>query len=173
MSFDALFTAAVVWKFGCFVMKRKQRVFVISKKKDNCRIFLFWDSARCTQIYYQISRRFCVSWSSSYLVMLVKALVLIKLHSWWWEKLGCRCCFPQKLNSALIFYFPFYFQQFVNGSFESSYYPTAKKETHYPSVIHHDHKYNLKIVDIPDIPFFPVSSFYNISDLKGTYLWSI
>lgn len=58
-------------------------------------------------------------------------------------------------------------QQFVNGSFESSYYPTAKKETHYPSVIHHDHKYNLKIVDIPDIPFFPVSSFYNISDLKA------
>ena len=58
----------------------------------------------------------------------------------------------------------------MNGSFESSYYPTAKKETHYPSVIHHDHKYNLKIVDIPDIPFFPVSSFYNISDLKGTYL---
>ena len=36
-------------------------------------------------------------------------------------------------------------------------------------MIHHDHKYNLKIVDIPDIPFFPVSSFYNISDLKGTY----
>merc|ERR1711981_35759 len=58
-------------------------------------------------------------------------------------------------------------QQFVYGTFESSYYPTAKKETHYPSVIHHDHKYNLKIVDIPDIPFFPVSSFYNISDLKA------
>ena len=66
-------------------------------------------------------------------------------------------------------FFYFFFQQFVNGSFESSYYPTAKKETHYPSVIHHDHKYNLKIVDIPDIPFFPVSSFYNISDLKGMY----
>lgn len=61
------------------------------------------------------------------------------------------------------------FQQFVYGTFESSYYPSSKKETYYPSVIHHDHKYNLKIVDIPDIPFFPVSSFYNISDLKGMY----
>lgn len=58
-------------------------------------------------------------------------------------------------------------QQFVYGTFESSYYPSSKKETYYPSVIHHDHKYNLKIVDIPDIPFFPVSSFYNISDLKA------
>ena len=77
------------------------------------------------------------------------------------------------LPSKIKFYshfFLFYFQQFVNGTFENSYYPTAKKETHYPSVIHHDHKYNLKIVDIPDIPFFPVSSFYNISDLKGMYV---
>lgn len=58
-------------------------------------------------------------------------------------------------------------QQFVWGTFESAYYPTAKKETYYPSVILHDRKYELKIVDIPDIPFFPVNSFYNISDLQA------
>lgn len=58
-------------------------------------------------------------------------------------------------------------QQFVKGTFESAYYPTSKKETYYPSVIHHDRTYNLKVVDIPDVPFFPVSSFYNLSDLKA------
>jgi hypothetical protein len=31
----------------------------------------------------------------------------------------------------------------------------------------HDKNYPLKIVDIPDIPFFPVNSFYNLSDLQG------
>ena len=55
----------------------------------------------------------------------------------------------------------------VWGSFEHNYYPTSKKETYYPSVILHDQNYSLKIVDIPDIPFFPVNSFYNISDLQG------
>jgi len=58
-------------------------------------------------------------------------------------------------------------QQFVSGTFQSSYYPTAKKETYYPSVIHHDRKYNLKVVDIPDIPFLQVSSYYNPSDMKA------
>lgn len=62
----------------------------------------------------------------------------------------------------------YHLQQFVKGTFESAYYPTSKKEIYYPSVVHHDRKYNLKIVDIPDVPFFPVSSFYNLSDLKGT-----
>ena len=62
------------------------------------------------------------------------------------------------------------FQQFVYGSFESSYYPTGKKETYYPSIVHHDRKYDLKIVDIPDIPYFNVNAFYNVSDLKGKKL---
>ncbi|TRY70948.1 hypothetical protein TCAL_16374 [Tigriopus californicus] len=58
-------------------------------------------------------------------------------------------------------------QQFVWGNFEPSYFPTSKKETYYPSVVLHDQNYSLKIVDIPDIPYFPVNSFYNISDLQG------
>jgi len=58
-------------------------------------------------------------------------------------------------------------QQFVKGTFESAYYPTSKKETYYPSVIHHDRSYNLKVVDVPDVPFIPASSFYNLSDLKA------
>jgi hypothetical protein len=41
------------------------------------------------------------------------------------------------------------FQQFVWGTFESSYYPTSRKETYYPTVILHDKNYPLKIVDIP------------------------
>ncbi|XP_071748993.1 GTP-binding protein Di-Ras1 [Lepeophtheirus salmonis] len=57
-------------------------------------------------------------------------------------------------------------QQFVWGTFEPSYYPTGRKETYYPSVILHEQQYELKIVDIPDLPFFPVNSFYNLSDLQ-------
>ena len=60
-----------------------------------------------------------------------------------------------------------FFQQFVWGTFESSYHPTSKKETYFPSVVLHDRNYPLKIVDIPDIPFVPPNSFYNISDLQG------
>ena len=37
--------------------------------------------------------------------MLVKALVLIKLHSWWWEKLGCCCSL---LPSKIKFYSHFF-----------------------------------------------------------------
>nr|XP_040580175.1 uncharacterized protein LOC121128655 isoform X1 [Lepeophtheirus salmonis] len=58
-------------------------------------------------------------------------------------------------------------QQFVWGTFDATYVPTERKETYYPSVILHDHHYELKIVDIPDLPFFPVNSFYNLSDLRG------
>ncbi|XP_071749004.1 ras-like protein family member 10B [Lepeophtheirus salmonis] len=57
-------------------------------------------------------------------------------------------------------------QQFVWGTFEPAYLPTERKETYYPSVILNDHNYELKIVDIPDLPFFPVNSFYNLSDLQ-------
>lgn len=72
---------------------------------------------------------------------------------------------PDRMKNDILF--SLHFQQFVWGTFESSYYPTSKKETYYPSVILHDQNYSLKIVDIPDIPFFPVNSFYNISDLQG------
>jgi len=58
-------------------------------------------------------------------------------------------------------------QQFLWGTFESSYHPTSKKETYFPSVVLHDRNYPLKIVDIPDIPFVPPNSFYNISDLQA------
>lgn len=65
-----------------------------------------------------------------------------------------------------------HFQQFVFGTFENSYYPTSRKEAYYPTVILHDKNYPLKIVDIPDIPFFPVNSFYNLSDLQGKIILS-
>jgi len=69
-------------------------------------------------------------------------------------------------NSNWPFLFLF-FQQFVWKTFENSYYPTSKKEVYYPSVVMHDQNYSLKIMDIPDIPFFPSNSFYNASDLQG------
>ena len=71
------------------------------------------------------------------------------------------------------FSFLLFLQQFVWGTFESSYHPTSKKETYFPSVVLHDRNYPLKIVDIPDIPFISPTSFYNISDLQGKYLLQV
>ena len=39
-------------------------------------------------------------------------------------------------------------QQFLWGTFESSYHPTSKKETYFPSVVLHDRNYPLKIVEM-------------------------
>ena len=57
---------------------------------------------------------------------------------------------------------------------KKKFYDTGRrKETYYPTVILHDKNYPLKIVDIPDLPFFPVNSFYNLSDLQGTQYLSL
>ena len=79
-----------------------------------------------------------------------------------WEWIIRICCYEMSF-----FMYSLFPQQFVKGTFESSYYPTAKKETYYPSVVHRDRSYNLEIVDIADVPYMTVSSFYNLSDLKG------
>ena len=73
----------------------------------------------------------------------------------------------EKLKKISISFHAHQRQQFLWGTFESSYHPTSKKETYFPSVVLHDRNYPLKIVDIPDIPFVPPNSFYNISDLQG------
>nr|CAD7574336.1 unnamed protein product [Timema californicum] len=57
-------------------------------------------------------------------------------------------------------------QQFVWNNFSEDYIPTDRKHTYYPSVIINDHLYELKISDIPVIPYFPVNSYYEWTDFR-------
>jgi Ras-like protein family protein 10B len=57
-------------------------------------------------------------------------------------------------------------QQFVWSDFSEKYVPTDRKHTYYPSVIINEHLYELKISDIPVIPYFPVNSFYEWTDYR-------
>ncbi|XP_067015624.1 ras-like protein family member 10B [Anabrus simplex] len=57
-------------------------------------------------------------------------------------------------------------QQFVWNDFSTEYVPTDRKHTYYPSVIINDHLYELKISDIPVIPYFPVNSYYEWTDYR-------
>lgn len=52
------------------------------------------------------------------------------------------------------------------NDFSEEYVPTDRKHTYYPSVIINDHLYELKISDIPVIPYFPVNSFYEWTDYR-------
>ncbi|VVD05348.1 unnamed protein product [Leptidea sinapis] len=51
-------------------------------------------------------------------------------------------------------------QQFVWSDFTEEYLPTERKHTFYPSVIINEHLYEIKITDVPVIPYFPVNSYY-------------
>lgn len=57
-------------------------------------------------------------------------------------------------------------QQFVWNDFADEYSPTDRKHTFYPSVIINDHLYEVKISDIPVIPYFPVNSYYEWTDFR-------
>jgi len=46
-------------------------------------------------------------------------------------------------------------QQFVFNQWEPDYRSTKEKQFYYPSVIINNHLYELKLIDIPPIPFFP------------------
>lgn len=52
------------------------------------------------------------------------------------------------------------------NSFSDDYVATDSKHTYYPSVMINDHLYELKILDIPVIPYFPVNSYYEWSDYR-------
>ena len=58
-------------------------------------------------------------------------------------------------------------QQFVCNQFSEEYIPTEKKVCYYPSVIINDHLYEVKLLDIPYIPYFPVNSLYEWTDFRG------
>nr|XP_022907058.1 ras-like protein family member 10B [Onthophagus taurus] len=57
-------------------------------------------------------------------------------------------------------------QQFVWNDFTEEYIPTDKKLTYYPSVITNNRLYEIKITDLPVIPYFPVNSFYEWTDYR-------
>lgn len=57
-------------------------------------------------------------------------------------------------------------QQFVWSEFSEEYSPTEKRETFYPSVVLADRLYELKITDLPTIPYFPVSSHLEWTDFR-------
>ncbi|RZF42104.1 hypothetical protein LSTR_LSTR006697 [Laodelphax striatellus] len=57
-------------------------------------------------------------------------------------------------------------QQFVWNDFSEEYLATEEKHTYYPSVIINDHLYELKISDLPAIPYFPANSFYEWTEYR-------
>lgn len=59
-----------------------------------------------------------------------------------------------------------YPQQFVWSEFSEEYRSTDRRETYYPSVVLADRLYELKITDLPTIPYFPVNSALEWTDFR-------
>ncbi|XP_011498541.1 PREDICTED: ras-like protein family member 10B [Ceratosolen solmsi marchali] len=57
-------------------------------------------------------------------------------------------------------------RQFVWSEFSEEYKPTERRETYYPSVVLAERLYELKITDLPTIPYFPVSSHLEWTDFR-------
>ncbi|XP_016839293.1 ras-related protein Rap-1b isoform X2 [Nasonia vitripennis] len=57
-------------------------------------------------------------------------------------------------------------RQFVWSEFSEEYRPTDRRETYYPSVVLAERLYELKITDLPTIPYFPVSSHLEWTDFR-------
>lgn len=51
--------------------------------------------------------------------------------------------------------------------FNEDYKPTSCRHTYYPTVIINGRVYELKITDLPALPYFPVSSVYELTDCQG------
>lgn len=58
-------------------------------------------------------------------------------------------------------------RQFVCNTFREDYVPTDRKQSYYPSIIINEHLYEVKIVDCPVLPYFPVNSLYEWTDFRG------
>ncbi|XP_018572156.1 ras-like protein family member 10B, partial [Anoplophora glabripennis] len=56
--------------------------------------------------------------------------------------------------------------QFVWNEFCEEYIPTDRKHTYYPSVITNERLYEIKISDLPVIPYFPVNSYYEWANYR-------
>ncbi|XP_076634485.1 ras-like protein family member 10B [Colletes latitarsis] len=57
-------------------------------------------------------------------------------------------------------------RQFVWSEFSEEYRPTERRETFYPNVVLANRFYELKITDLPTIPYFPVSSHLEWTDFR-------
>ncbi|XP_025092299.1 ras-like protein family member 10B isoform X2 [Pomacea canaliculata] len=58
-------------------------------------------------------------------------------------------------------------KQFVMQQFPEEYVPTEQRQVFCPAVIINDHLYEVRIIDCPYIPYFPVSSLYEWTDFRG------
>ncbi|XP_046386358.1 uncharacterized protein LOC124156086 [Ischnura elegans] len=58
-------------------------------------------------------------------------------------------------------------QQFVWNEFCDTYYPTDRRHTYYPSVVINGRLYDLKISDLPPVPYFPVDSLLEWTDFRS------
>ncbi|KAG8236108.1 hypothetical protein J437_LFUL000470 [Ladona fulva] len=58
-------------------------------------------------------------------------------------------------------------QQFVWNEFCDTHYPTDRRHTYYPSVVINGRLYDLKISDLPPVPYFPVDSLYEWTDFRS------
>lgn len=59
------------------------------------------------------------------------------------------------------------FQQFVWNEFCDAYHPTDRRHTYYPSVVINGRLYDLKISDLPPVPYFPVDSLLEWTDYRA------
>ncbi|XP_022253187.1 ras-like protein family member 10B [Limulus polyphemus] len=57
-------------------------------------------------------------------------------------------------------------RQFVWNEFTDEYITTEIKQLFFPSVFINDHLYEMKISDVPTIPYFPANSFHEWTQLK-------
>lgn len=57
-------------------------------------------------------------------------------------------------------------QQFVWQNFVEDYSPTDSRHTYYPTVIVNNRLYELKITDLPALPYFPVNSVYELAECQ-------
>ncbi|KAJ8676438.1 hypothetical protein QAD02_012225, partial [Eretmocerus hayati] len=57
-------------------------------------------------------------------------------------------------------------RQFVWNEFSEEYMPSERRETYYPSVVYAEKMYELKITDLPSIPYFPINSHLEWTDFR-------
>ena len=90
---------------------------------------------------------------------------LISNNIWWCHTFQCNqalTCFSKSIvswQSSL-------FQRFVSSEFDSNQSTTAKKSEYFPSLFLNDNLYELKIIDLPCIPFFPPNNVVEWTDYR-------
>ncbi|XP_046980645.1 ras-like protein family member 10B [Schistocerca americana] len=57
-------------------------------------------------------------------------------------------------------------RQFVWNEFSDDYSATDRRYAYYPTVVINERLYELKVSDIPVIPYFPINSFYEWADFR-------